>query len=101
LYAAARMQHLSERVIPALKNGYVVLCDRFLDSSLANSIASVGLLVIIANKIASNSSNPSSSNMSISFSLEIDEKCSKIHLERIVLTTLDISFAKKIPIVGV
>ncbi|MCR5232126.1 MAG: dTMP kinase [Acholeplasmatales bacterium] len=35
LYAAARMQHLSERVIPALKNGYVVLCDRFLDSSLA------------------------------------------------------------------
>lgn len=35
LYAAARMQHLSERVIPALNNGYVVLCDRFLDSSLA------------------------------------------------------------------
>ncbi len=35
LYAAARMQHLSERVIPALKEGKVVLCDRFLDSSLA------------------------------------------------------------------
>ena len=35
LYAAARMQHLSERVIPALNDGYVVLCDRFLDSSLA------------------------------------------------------------------
>lgn len=35
LYAAARMQHLSERVIPALKMGKVVLCDRFLDSSLA------------------------------------------------------------------
>lgn len=35
LYAAARMQHLSQRVIPALKEGKVVLCDRFLDSSLA------------------------------------------------------------------
>lgn len=35
LYAAARMQHLSERVLPALKEGNVVLCDRFLDSSLA------------------------------------------------------------------
>lgn len=35
LYAAARMQHLQERVLPALKDGYVVLCDRFLDSSLA------------------------------------------------------------------
>ena len=35
LYAASRMQHLSERVIPAINNGTVVICDRFLDSSLA------------------------------------------------------------------
>lgn len=35
LYAAARRQHLVERVIPALEDGYIVLCDRFIDSSLA------------------------------------------------------------------
>ncbi|MFT8347488.1 dTMP kinase [Clostridium saccharoperbutylacetonicum] len=35
LYAAARRQHLVEKVIPALENGVVVLCDRFIDSSLA------------------------------------------------------------------
>lgn len=35
LYAASRMQHLKERVIPALDEGTVVICDRFLDSSLA------------------------------------------------------------------
>lgn len=35
LYAAARRQHLVEKVIPALKSGKVVLCDRFIDSSLA------------------------------------------------------------------
>lgn len=35
LYAAARMQHLSQKVIPAVKEGKIVLCDRFLDSSLA------------------------------------------------------------------
>ena len=35
LYAASRMQHLKERVIPALDSGKIVLCDRFLDSSLA------------------------------------------------------------------
>ena len=35
LYAASRMQHLKERVIPAIENGTVVICDRFLDSSLA------------------------------------------------------------------
>ena len=35
LYAASRRQHLVERVFPALKEGKIVLCERFLDSSLA------------------------------------------------------------------
>lgn len=35
LYAASRRQHLIERVIPALKEGKIVICDRFVDSSLA------------------------------------------------------------------
>ncbi|MEK5040588.1 dTMP kinase [Sporosarcina sp. FSL K6-3457] len=35
LYAAARRQHLAEKVMPALCEGYIVLCDRFVDSSLA------------------------------------------------------------------
>ncbi len=34
LYAAARRQHLVEKVIPHLERGGVVLCDRFVDSSL-------------------------------------------------------------------
>lgn len=35
LYAAARRQHLIEKVKPALEAGKTVLCDRFVDSSLA------------------------------------------------------------------
>ncbi|WP_226647430.1 dTMP kinase [Mesobacillus subterraneus] len=35
LYAAARRQHLAEKVKPALEEGKIVLCDRFVDSSLA------------------------------------------------------------------
>lgn len=35
LFAASRRQHLVEKVIPALERGEVVLCDRFVDSSLA------------------------------------------------------------------
>lgn len=35
LYAAARRQHLVEKVSPALEAGHIVLCDRFIDSSLA------------------------------------------------------------------
>ncbi|MCP1121870.1 dTMP kinase [Bacillus sp. 3103sda1] len=35
LYAAARRQHLVEKVMPALEDSYIVICDRFIDSSLA------------------------------------------------------------------
>lgn len=35
LYAAARRQHLVEKVIPELDKGRIVLCDRFIFSSLA------------------------------------------------------------------
>ncbi|ARK28423.1 dTMP kinase [Halalkalibacter krulwichiae] len=35
LYAAARRQHLVEKVLPAIDAGQIVLCDRFIDSSLA------------------------------------------------------------------
>lgn len=35
LYAASRRQHLVEKVIPALEKGKIVLCDRFIFSSLA------------------------------------------------------------------
>lgn len=35
LYAAARRQHLVETILPALSKGKIVLCDRFVDSSLA------------------------------------------------------------------
>ncbi|MDY0139411.1 MAG: dTMP kinase [Candidatus Izemoplasmatales bacterium] len=34
LFAAARRQHLVEKIIPALEKGLIVLCDRFIDSSL-------------------------------------------------------------------
>ncbi len=35
LYTAARAQHLEERILPALEAEKIVLCDRFLDSTLA------------------------------------------------------------------
>lgn len=35
LYAASRREHLQKTVLPALEKGQIILCDRFLDSSLA------------------------------------------------------------------
>ncbi len=35
LYAASRSQHLHQKIIPAIESGIIVLCDRYVDSSLA------------------------------------------------------------------
>ncbi|WP_413627573.1 dTMP kinase [Fructilactobacillus vespulae] len=43
LFAAARRQHLVEKIIPALKRGQLVLCDRFVESSIAYQGAGRGI----------------------------------------------------------
>ena len=35
IYAAARVQHVAEKIRPALERGEMVICDRFMDSSIA------------------------------------------------------------------
>lgn len=78
LYAAARRQHLIEKVIPALESGYIVLCDRFIDSSLAYQGYARGLgidEVMSINKFAIGEYMP---DLSIIFDLD-----PKIGLERI------------------
>ncbi len=35
LYAASRVEHVKETILPAIERGEIVLCDRYLDSSFA------------------------------------------------------------------
>lgn len=35
LYMASRAQHVIKKIKPALEKGYIVICDRFIDASLA------------------------------------------------------------------
>jgi len=51
LYAAARAQHLKDRVEPALAQGKLVICDRYVDSSLAYQAYARGLGVKFVEKI--------------------------------------------------
>ena len=56
LYEADRAQHMDECVLPALKKGQVVLCDRFSDSTVAYQGYGRGLdltLIHTLNRIAS------------------------------------------------
>ena len=56
LYEADRIQHVKEVILPALKKGINVLCDRFIDSTIAYQVYGRGLdfeLVDQINKFAS------------------------------------------------
>ncbi|PRR80901.1 Thymidylate kinase [Clostridium vincentii] len=78
LYAAARRQHLVQKVIPALKEDKIVLCDRFIDSSLAYQGFARGIGIKEIYKINEFAIGKYMPNISILF--EIDPK---IGLDRI------------------
>ncbi|WP_274365817.1 dTMP kinase [Paenibacillus thermotolerans] len=42
LYAASRAQHVQEVILPALQRGAVVVCDRFVDASIAYQAYGLG-----------------------------------------------------------
>ena len=81
LYAAARRQHLVEKIIPALNEGKVVLCDRFIDSSLAYQGYARGIgmdEILEINKFAIGEYMP---DLSIFFDLEPSEGLKRINID--------------------
>ncbi|MED2945035.1 dTMP kinase [Bacillus swezeyi] len=82
LYAAARRQHLIEKVKPALDEGKIVLCDRFIDSSLAYQGYARGLgidEVLSINQFAIAGMMP---NATIYFAIDPEEGIKRIHANR-------------------
>ncbi|MED0774014.1 dTMP kinase [Bacillus siamensis] len=78
LYAAARRQHLAEKVQPALEEGRIVLCDRFIDSSLAYQGYARGLgidEVLSINQFAIGDTMP---DVTIYFSIDPEEGLKRI-----------------------
>ncbi|MBP3895563.1 MAG: dTMP kinase [Mogibacterium sp.] len=71
IYAASRAQHVRELVKPALEKGHIVICDRFLDSSIAYQAYGRGLgdMVDIVNSYATEGLTPD-----ITFWMDIDPK---------------------------
>ena len=87
LYAAARRQHLVEKVWPALESGTLVLCDRFVDSSLAYQGAGrkIGINAVAAiNEFAIEGTTPD-----LTLYLEIDAKTGLARIQKNRQTQID------------
>lgn len=66
LYAASRAQHVHEKIIPALQAGSIVLCDRFIDASIAYQGFGLGIdveTVRMINRFASSGIAPTRTYM--------------------------------------
>jgi dTMP kinase len=82
LYAAARRQHLIEKVVPALEAGSIVICDRFIDSSLAYQGYARGLgidRVLEINRFATEDCMPS---LTIYLDIEPKKGLERIHKDK-------------------
>jgi dTMP kinase len=98
LYNAARAQHFSEKVLPALNQGKVVITDRFTDSTVAYQGYGRGIdiqLIMSINSIATGGIKP---DITLLFDLDIEtglkrnkgiNKVDRLELE-------DIEFHKKV-----
>ncbi len=78
LYAASRRQHLVEKIWPALKEGKIVLCDRFLDSSLAYQGGARGLGIDEILKVNEYATEGTMPDLTILFDIEPEKGLARI-----------------------
>ncbi len=79
LYQADRAQHVGEVIMPALKEGKLVLCDRYTDSTMAYQGYARGIdfeIIEDLNQVATGGLKP---ELTILFDLESSEGLSRLH----------------------
>jgi dTMP kinase len=79
LYAAARVQHLNDRVQPALDKGELVVCDRYFDSSFAYQAYARGLGVDFIGKINAYAIEKYSPDLTVFIDLSPEEAFARKH----------------------
>ena len=51
LYLAARNEHVKDRIIPAISKGKIIICDRFIDSTVAYQVYGKGVNKVLVDSV--------------------------------------------------
>jgi len=79
LYMAARAQLVEEVIIPALNNGRIILCDRFLDSTIAYQGYGNGINIEAIKKIGMFATQGYKPDLTFLFDLDVHEGLARIN----------------------
>ena len=82
LYMAARAQLVEEVIIPSLNNGKIILCDRFLDSTIAYQGYGNGVDVEKIKGIGEFATQGVKPDLTFLFDLDVDEGFARINRPR-------------------
>jgi len=96
LYMADRAQHVKKVIIPAIESGKYVLCDRYIDSSVAYQGFARGLnieRIIALNKIATDNLDP---DLTIVFDVETETAIKRVGDIKDRLEKEGVEFHKKL-----
>ncbi|MDP8213006.1 MAG: dTMP kinase [Candidatus Zapsychrus exili] len=96
LYMAARAQLVYEKILPALKEGKIVLCDRFLDSTLAYQGYGNGVDISMIKKIGVFATKEVTPDLTFVFDIEAKKGLARINGEKDRIEKREISYHNKV-----
>ena len=97
LFSADRAQHLTECILPALERDEIVLCDRYVDSTIAYQVGGKQLAPELVNSVSNILDTSLTPDLTILFNVEVClglNRATKKHADRFELE--DIGFHKRV-----
>jgi dTMP kinase len=79
LYAASRAQHVHQLILPALEAGRIVLCDRFIDASVAYQAYGLGVDVDIVKAISRYASSGLEASRTYILDVPVEISLARLH----------------------
>jgi dTMP kinase len=78
LYLAARAQHVREKIIPALEQGFIVLCDRFQEATFAYQGFGRNIPLDLLKKINNFATGGLNPHLTFIFDISVELSCARI-----------------------
>ncbi|HLF18770.1 MAG TPA: dTMP kinase [Candidatus Omnitrophota bacterium] len=96
LYMAARAQLVAEVIRPALQKGKIILCDRFLDSTLAYQGYGCGVDLALIKKMGAFATQGITPDLTLVFDIEPQTGLSRIHRKKDRIERRKLSYHQKV-----